>query len=523
MNRFFFALARITFFGWWMLVGCNGNSEAAPVADLSQRPTQTAAAHSEQAADSSGREWWEVYRMQGKRIGYGRTTVRDAREADRPIVRVESLNHMAANRAGQTATQDIQTTSVETPDGQLLRFETEVRMGQKPIRTTGQVRGERLDMETRADANVATRESIAWPAGSGGPLAMEQSLGRKPMQPGQRRTVGTLMIGLNQRGDVEMNAKGWEPTDLPGGKRTLLRIDTVTRLADGQTIEGTIWTDRDGETLKTTCPMMGLEVYRATKAEALAGSDTADLDLLPSMLVPLDRPLKDAHHTRRVRYLVQLDNGDPARSLAVGPSQAVRSIDAHTAEVTVYSVRPGRRFEGNDAAADDRPTDDDLTPNNYIESDDPQIVADAKAVAGDRRDPWTVAVALERFVHDSIRRKDFSQAFATAAEVARSHEGDCTEHAVLLAALCRACGIPARVAFGLVYMEGGQAFGYHMWTEVYIDRRWIPIDGTLALGGIGAAHLKIAHTNLKGASAYSAMLPVVKMLGHLKIRVTDVP
>ena len=50
-----------------------------------------------------------------------------------------------------------------------------------------------------------------------------------------------------------------------------------------------------------------------------------------------------------------------------------------------------------------------------------------------------------------------------------------------------------------------------MWTEVYIDKRWIPIDGTLALGGIGAGHLEIAHTNLQGASAYSAFLPVVQV------------
>ena len=71
-------------------------------------------------------------------------------------------------------------------------------------------------------------------------------------------------------------------------------------------------------------------------------------------------------------------------------------------------------------------------------------------------------------------------------------------------------------------MQGTSAFGYHMWTEVYIDKRWIPIDGTLALGGIGAGHLEIAHTNLEGASVYSAFLPVVQILGRLKIEIIDV-
>ena len=55
--------------------------------------------------------------------------------------------------------------------------------------------------------------------------------------------------------------------------------------------------------------------------------------------------------------------------------------------------------------------------------------------------------------------------------MAKSREGDCTEHAVFLMALCRARGIPARGAMGLVYLESQRAFFYHMWTEVYIDNR----------------------------------------------------
>jgi transglutaminase-like putative cysteine protease len=90
-----------------------------------------------------------------------------------------------------------------------------------------------------------------------------------------------------------------------------------------------------------------------------------------------------------------------------------------------------------------------------------------------------------------------------------------------LAALARARGIPARVAIGLVYMAREQAFGYHMWTEVYIDHRWIPIDGTLAQGGIGADHLKIGQTSLQGASVYSTFLPVVEIMGRLNIKIEN--
>ncbi len=50
---------------------------------------------------------------------------------------------------------------------------------------------------------------------------------------------------------------------------------------------------------------------------------------------------------------------------------------------------------------------------------------------------------MERFVNREVTKKNFSQTFASAAEVARSRKGDCTEHAVFLMALCRARGIPA--------------------------------------------------------------------------------
>ena len=328
------------------------------------------------------------------------------------------------------------------------------------------------------------------------------------------------MIGFNQAAKVEMAAKDYQATALLNGSHDLLRIETVTHLADGQKIDDTLWTDRTGEILKIYSQAMGMEIFRVSKAEALKTGGGAEFELLPSMLVKIDQPLPHAHRTKQVRYRVHLDNGDPAGVFVTGPTQAVKSIDAHTAEITVYAIRPGRA-DGNGHAPADPPTEDDRRPNSYIQSDDPLIVADAKKAAGSETDPWRVAMALERYVDREVKDKNLTQAFATAAEVAKSREGDCTEHAVFLAALCRARGIPARVAIGLVYIEGSGAFGYHMWTEAYIGQRWVPIDATLARGGIGAGHLEIAHTNLKGASAYSAFLPVVQILGRLKIEIVE--
>ena len=166
--------------------------------------------------------------------------------------------------------------------------------------------------------------------------------------------------------------------------------------------------------------------------------------------------------------------------------------------ITVYAIRSGES-DGNRDAPADPPTDDDRRPNSLIESDNPLIVALAKQAAGDEKDPWRLAVALERFVYHA-EKKDFTQAFATAAEVAKTREGDCTEHAVFWPAWPAPAGFPPAWPSAWSIWKACRRFSTAMWTEVYVEKRWIPIDGTLALGGIGADHLKIAQSSLSGAS-----------------------
>ena len=89
--------------------------------------------------------------------------------------------------------------------------------------------------------------------------------------------------------------------------------------------------------------------------------------------------------------------------------------------------------------------------------------------------------ALARWVAGFIHKKSLARGFDPASVVARRREGDCTEHAVLLAALARAFGAPARVVLGLVLVEeprGLAAYG-HAWVEVRGKGGWVPHDAAL--------------------------------------------
>jgi len=510
------------------LVGCSGSSDAKspaanPPADSPpakpEKPLVSTTLPPEGVAPPD-RETWEILSIQGTRVGYVHATYRNVTESGRKLVRIEVVTHLAVKRFGELSEQNTRHTGTETPDGKLIEYTAEIQQGTIPMRTSGRVVGDKLVIETTT-LGKSISKTIPWPADYLGFTGPEQTLRHRPMRPGERRVIHALEPTLNCAATYDMAARDYEEVELLGGKYHLLRIDTRMQLPNDSTLETVVWSTPAGETMKTLLKAMDIQTIRATKELALEKTDLGELDLGADVTVELDRPLKRPHETRRVRYRVHLEGSDPAKVFVSGASQQVKSIGEETAELTVYALRPGQSG-GNPDAADDPPTEDDRQPNNFVQSDDERIVAMARQAAGDETDPWQVALKLERFVHETITEKNFSQAFATAAEVAEDPNGDCSEHAVLLAALARARGIPARVAMGLVYMQGRRAFGYHMWTEVFVEGRWIPLDATLAKGGIGAAHLKLAHSNLKGTSAYTSFLPVIRVIGRLKVEIEEV-
>jgi hypothetical protein len=464
---------------------------------------------------------WDALFIQGARVGHTHTVVEPIVVDGRKLLRIKSSSKLSLKRFGQNTDQNFEMESVESPEGQLIEFKTVTAMGPAPMLTTGRLNDHGNLEITMSSGDKSMTSTIPWSPKYRGIFGAEQVLSQRPMLEGESREFQTLVPILNQLATVKLVARGKEPTLLLDGKeRELMCIDSITTLADGNELTTAIWTDEAGKTLKTRTEAMQQETYRTTEQLARSGSAPAqNFDLGFDTMVPIEIPATSLHTAGRARYRLTLDRGDPAKVFVNCQQQAVKSLGPDSAELLVQALRPDTPLASK--ATDDRPAPADAAPNALIQSDDPRIVALAKSVATQTEDRWQIAVALEKLVHDEVNEKNFTQAFATAAEVAQSREGDCSEHAVLLAALLRARGMPARVAAGLVYVEAAHAFGYHMWTEVFINDRWIPLDATLAKGGIGAGHLKLFSSNLNGTGAYSSFLPVAKVLGRLKIELLD--
>ena len=483
---------------------------------------------------TSARDTWDLCFMQGSRVGYGHTQMSPITLADgQKAIKLVSLSHLKVQRYGQTTEVDFSIESTESPRGELISFTERMKNAPgagQPANAADGLQGTRQGTEGRVEGDQlilttgGVEKSFPWSNDVGGFDAVKHSLLSSPMKPGERRCLRHLVPMFDTIATTDLFAQNVESVKLLHGTYRLLRIDTTITLPDGVKMTGAVWTDSKGEQLKSYTNLLNQETYLVTREEALAKHKPAKIDLGFDMLVKPDRPLENPHllgdrgqgiGDRKKTYLVTLDDADPATVFTTGASQTVEPIDAHSARVTVRVIRPGEKK----LSENDPPTMADLAPNGYIESNDPVVVAMAKEATKDATTPWEKAVAAERYLHDTLEKANYSQAFATAAETAKSKSGDCTEHAVLLAALGRALGIPSRVVVGLVYSEPLGAFGFHMWTEMYIDGTWVPMDATLGNGGIGVGHLKLGHTTLENGLADSVFFAVPKTLGKLKIKV----
>jgi len=128
----------------------------------------------------------------------------------------------------------------------------------------------------------------------------------------------------------------------------------------------------------------------------------------------------------------------------------------------------------------------ELAPTALIDSDHPAVAAFAARHAGEATNDAERAVALYYAVRDGFRydpyRIDLSPRGMKASTVLANGYGWCVPKATLLAAACRAAGIPARMGFADVrnhlstermrQVMGTDVFFWHGFTEILIDGAW---------------------------------------------------
>ncbi len=468
-------------------------------------------------------EIWEVALLDGARIGHAHTrTV----EAGPGRLRTTTELALTLRRHGSLLRLRMEHGTDEAPEGKVLGvFMRQHHPGGRQLVLEGTVDGDRLHV--KVDAGRIERR-LRWSDEVVGLRGLEHLFEKRKPRPGDSFRLLRYEPTFNTVVTVRVAVKEREAVDLLGARKSLLRVELVPDVIEvpGHRVvppKAVWWLDDHFVPVRRQVEMEGLGkvvLARATRAAALAPVTAvpraADVGL--NGLVPVNRAIARPHATRSAVYKITLREGGAAAAFVSDAHQEVRRTGPNSVELTVHPVRLGPA----DVEAGKAPAEC-LASCHYIDSADERVRELARRAVGAEKEDWKKAVRVERWVKVALR-VDNAAPLAPASTVARSLRGDCRHAALLTAALCRAAGVPARTAIGLVYVERNRRpyLGFHMWAEVWVGGRWVGLDGTLGLGGVGATHVKVTDHSWHDTPSLTPLLPVARVLGKLRVEVVRV-
>ncbi|MFO8034207.1 MAG: transglutaminase domain-containing protein [Candidatus Bipolaricaulota bacterium] len=487
-----------------------------PIPLLSLAGGQTSAAATEDKPGELVHEQWFTYTMDGEPMGWMRIVVWRTDEH----YRTKELTVLRIARAGTVVESTSRSTYVERHDGTPVRVSLREVEGTEAVEYewdfTGPQVSEKLTQFGRTRTTTRNHPQGDW---------------LMPAE-GRRHTQQQIQAGQSE---IRYRAIKAELGLLPV-KITMRREGETTFTVNGQETLVSQWRYQvEGLPIVATeyrCPA-GHKVYQGAQVgygymeasltnreaalEAVRGSPP---ELMAAMIVIPDRPVPDVMDTERVTLRLRVRQGDLPELPEAGGQRIVERGEGSV--TTVFE--PARPLPA---------TEEEVADHAYREAS-PMIDINDEAVAElveatKPEEPLCqqeLAEGLHAFVYEYIVDKELDVAFATASETARTRQGDCTEHAILLAALLRGHGIAARVAEGLVYVTdyAGErhVFSWHMWTQALLDGRWVDLDATLPERRAHAGYVLTSVSSLADRDRPMEMATTLKLAGNLEIEVLEV-
>jgi transglutaminase-like putative cysteine protease len=495
-------------------------------------------AQAEEQAGKLVKDVWDVAYLGKAKIGYLHTTVREVERDGKKLFRASQDLILNIRRFNTVTTMRMESGTEEDADGKVFGvFMTQQLQGKKLV-MTGKVEDGQLHLSVdggRVDKMMPWHDEVI------GINRQERLFQDRKAKPGDRITFKSYEPTIATFVTVHADVKDEEEVEVlrPGKtgdskatrvKERLLRVETkpekIKTEQDSLDLPGMVlWLNKELVAVRSEVelqPLGKIVFFRATRELALSAPETAvgDKDIGVSSMIRLNRRITNPHDTSRAIYRITIKDDDSVQTaLASDARQEVKNVHGNTFELHVHAVR-----KPLPDAKPATPPDEYLKSCYFLDSDNAEVKAKADEAVGDETDSWKKARLIEKWVRSHMRG-DSSIAFCTASEAAQTLRGDCRQHAVLTAAMCRAAEVPARTAVGLIYVtnpQQGPVMVFHMWTEVWINRQWLAIDATLGRGSVGAAHIKIADHSWQGETSLKPFLPVHRVLGKMSIEVVSV-
>lgn len=452
----------------------------------------------------SSAQWRGVY-YRGEKLGFTVSQIVPLDDDPDSGFELQEDAELQMSLLGATLPTRIRTTARVNRTFELESFDFSLDPGTGPIKVSGRVQNLQLVLSITTSGGTRT-EVRQLPEPPMVTLNLARRLANAGLVPGARHRW-TIFDPATLR-----NA----PISVDIGPREIVRAANAPIPAFRVEMEfaglrTTSWITDTGEVVREESPMGFITVREtAERARTLAVPGQIRQDLLraaavvPDMRRPIP-PIGDPRGVQRIR--MRIEGADLSSPELHGAGQTVTGDVVeitNVGQLVAGSADPDvRRF---------------LAPEPFIESDAPEIRAEAEIAVRNIAGSRARAEALTRYVNQLLEKKP-TVSLPSAREVLRTKIGDCNEHTALFVAMARSVGMPARIAVGLTFVHG--AFYYHAWPEIYLDEEhgrglWMAVDPTLNQFPADSTHLRLARGGLDKQAA------IVPLIGRLKITVIDI-
>lgn len=429
--------------------------------------------------------------MNNKKIGYAI----EARTVTEQEVRTVETMYLSIARMGVPLTIEACETAIETVDGKPLGFEISQKMSLVSTSVSGSISEDGVLSVTTKSIGQERTQTMPWTEGAIMAEGIRLLNEKQGLKQGTRYTAKVFTGSLMQAVDMNFEVGAKQPVDLLGRVVTLTEVKSSYSMPGAGRMNAVSYVDDNLDTQKSVLPLMGMTLEMVACSKEFAMAPVEDVgEMFKGMMLASPVRLQGLNQIKSIAYTLKSKPGESDLMFPETDNQSVvKNADGSTWTLTVTPIHmaSGGQFPYTDS---DEALKQALASNSVLQSDDPNLVKLAKQAVADARDAAQAVANIERFVGDYIEDKDLSVGYASALEVMASRQGDCTEHAVLTAALCRAVGIPAEVVIGVAYVEQfmgtTQSFGGHAWNRAWVNGKWIGLDA--ALRGYNAGHIALA-------------------------------
>ena len=342
---------------------------------------------------------------------------------------------------------------------------------------------------------------------------------QRSIQVGDVHILNVFNLDLMQPVKTEVSVLRADRIEFDGKTEPVYVVNYMMDIMGGFTT--TQWLGHDGTTYRMEIGLMGLNMVLTKTDMQTALGESGEVDVILNTKI-FSQGKRPTPHARRFKAHLRLTEGQLDKAVTIDSRQELKVDSDPRHGVIAINVPLMDQAETPNLPIQNQHDNEDLAQflksTVYIQAEHPAIRSKAVEVLDGETNAWKAAEKLCRWVYKNMRDKNLKIGFGSALQTLESLEGDCTEHTVLMIAMARSVGIPARVCAGLVFQR--DAFYYHFWPEVYVGK-WVAMEPTLGQIQADANHIQLAGSELESDSMLEFGEGVMRTLNQLEIEVLE--